>query len=129
MYHFLVVCLIFASVLPGSSQCANAQEVFFYRLQTDRLLCVKTHRQKYLDLPGDEFLISLSSCPLIPQNPLSGSLVNEGPKLNLVDDESADTLIAVTRKQLTCLTEKPIEPQRSIHRFYPQDCRLEAEDD
>lgn len=106
---------------------ALAQESY-YRLLTDRLICVRDNLDQYLDLPGDDFLISVESCPDILENPLLSRLVNEGPNIPFLPDEAPDTLIAVTRDQLECLAGKTIDAGQPLYRYYPQDCRLEPEE-
>lgn len=128
MIRLSTILVTVVMMLPTAGPTALAEEIV-YRLQTDHILCIKNNIEQYLGLPGDEFLIAVSSCPNIPENPLMDALVNEGPTIEFAGEDAPDSLIVVTREQLECLAGKPVEASLAIHRYFPEDCRLEPEDE
>ncbi len=120
-FIFVAICILFF-VTPAVLAQAN-----YYRLQSIGLVCIKNNALRYLAAPGNQLFIAVSSCPDIPENPLFGSLVNEAPNINYAPDTAVDTFIILTREQLECQTQLPLDISRPVYLYYPEECRLEVE--
>lgn len=119
MTKFALVLLI---VLDAAQ--AFAQEKNFYRLRPEALECIVENVEIYRGM-GDLIYVDALKCPPEGEVSILDNLVNEIP--NPEYSEDYDSFLVLTASNLDCLSNvTPLETVEA-YRFYPDQCRLEAE--
>jgi len=111
------------SLAPAHGQ---SQSDLAYKLSDRQLRCLRSNAKVYRNAKRDPILIPLNDCPRLPDNPILGALVAEGPTtVNVSRDTNAgDTLIYVTKSQLECLVAAMPRKGAKLFKFYPNTCQL-----
>ncbi|WP_170766674.1 hypothetical protein [Ruegeria lacuscaerulensis] len=117
--RYLSIILLALSATQGLSQDKN-----FYRLQSDDLECIVDNIGLYRAM-GDLVYVDVTECP--PQGEVSilDKLVNEMP--NPEFSEEYDSFLVLTVPNLNCLSGVTLSEGTDAYRFYPDNCRVEAE--
>lgn len=105
---------------------AAADEVAYYRVSATELACVLSHLETYRAM-GDPAFVVTGNCPPDGGDSLLGTLTNEVPTVTLQDGDALDGFLALTRAQMECLSELTLPEGATVVRYYPDACRIEAE--
>jgi hypothetical protein len=115
-------CLLFCF----SGTAVQSQSSDFFRLQAERLSCIVEYSSRYLS-GGELIAIVVDDCgPDAEPADLLSVLTNEVPPVSELED-GIDRYIVVTREDFTCLGSQSIPEGAEYVRYYPFDCRVDAE--
>jgi hypothetical protein len=121
----LMVLLVAAwSAVWGAAPFSKASADTVYLLLTPHLQCLTQHAAAYLAEDKRAYVISLPKCP-DPVVDFRDYVTNSAPDFKL-QDRPHDLLIVLTRPQLECLADVPIDPTMPFHRLWPAQCKVEA---
>ncbi|MFD1156957.1 hypothetical protein [Roseovarius aestuarii] len=118
MKYPLTILLAFAAT-PGLTQEKN-----FYRLRPEVLECIVEHIGLYRAM-GDLVYVDAAECPPEGAVNILDNLINEIPNPEFA--EEYDSFLVLTALNLDCLDGVAVSSEARAYRFYPEQCRVEAE--
>ena len=101
-----------------------AQDKSFYRLRPEVLECIVTHIGLYRAM-GDLVYVDAAECPPEGEVSILDNLINEIPTPEFA--EEYDSFLVLTAPNLDCLDGVTLPTGAGAYRFYPDQCRVEAE--
>lgn len=110
-----------------AAQFSAADEAPHYRLSSVDLACILDHLEIYRAM-GDPAFVVTSKCPPDSSDSLLGMLTNEMPTATIEEGVELDEFLALTGEQMNCLADLTLPEGAEVVRYYPDDCRIEAEE-
>ncbi len=115
--------LFAASMLVGTGSVVAAQD-YYYNILVEQLACLREHAEQYLAVDKNPLFVDLSKCPVIQEGSLFGSLISEGPSLDVDVDKKYDTLLYLSKHQVSCLTSAKVDENVLSIKFIPSTCEI-----
>ena len=99
-----------------------------YRLDPDAVSCLLKNSSAYQELVNFPTLISIQTCPVIPENPIVGMVIGQGPNLQIDTTERFDSLIYLLKQEeMQCLLSvELVGSDASVVIFKPRLCKTEV---
>lgn len=113
--------ILLMSAYPSRSQGSD-----YFRIRAERLSCILQYSSRYLS-GGDLIAIVVEDCgPNAEPADILSVLTNEVPVVSELED-GIDRYIVVTPEDFVCLGDQTVPEGVEFVRYYPSECRIEAE--